>query len=57
MGVSALDDSCGGNTEINILLVSNQYFSPHTELKVEEKKILESRCGSCGYGCVQAIVK
>lgn len=35
MGVTVLDDSCGGATEINILLVSNQYFS---QLKAEEEK-------------------
>lgn len=38
MGVTVLDDSCGGAVEINILLVSNQYFSPHSQLTVEEKK-------------------
>lgn len=50
MAETVLDDSCGGATEINILLVSNQYFSPHPQLNVEEKKR-----PLWNMGCVQAV--
>lgn len=47
MGVTVLDDSCGGATEINILLVSNQYFS---QLKAEEEKKKPEAVAPMKYG-------